>query len=147
MTAILLTTSISNVDLNAKKHHSSNTLPSVRESDSSPSSSSRSSNTPTVFFDKPTPNGNAQILDGVSKTKKFGSSALVGEVKNNGPDTITFTKVTATYYDAQNKTIGTDFTYTDPMDIPSGQSAPFSIQSLDSPLDEAHMIKLHLDFQ
>ena len=96
------------------KHRSNDSLPSVRES-SSDSNSGSSSNTPTIFFDKPTPNGDAQILDGVSKTKKFGTTSLVGEVKNNSPDTITFAKVTATYYDDQNKTIGTDFTFTDPM--------------------------------
>ena len=50
---------------------------------------------------------------------------LIGEVKNNGADTIRFAKITATYYDAQNHTIGTDFTFTDPMDILAGSSTPF----------------------
>lgn len=68
-------------------------------------------------------------------------------MKNNSPDTITFAKVTATYYDDQNKTIGTDFTFTDPMNIPAGQSAPFDLSSLVGEVNQAHLIKLHLDFQ
>jgi hypothetical protein len=131
--------------INAKKHHN-DSLPSVRESDSG-SSSTNSGNTPTIFFDKPTPTGDAQIADGVSKTKQFGTTALVGEVKNNSPDTIQFAKVTATYYDDQNKTLGTDFTYTDPMNIPAGSSAPFSLLNQGGEVNQAHLIKLHLDFQ
>ena len=61
---------------------------------------------PIIFYDKPTPNDNAQILQTASKTQKFGNPAMVGEVKNNGPDTIQFAKVTATYYDNTNRILG-----------------------------------------
>jgi hypothetical protein len=87
-------------------------------------------------------------MDGISKHKDAIGTHLIGEVKNNGTDTIRFAKITATYYDVQNNTIGTDFTFTDPTDIPVGSSAPFDLllQSSDI-LNEANMIKLHLDFQ
>ena len=45
-------------------------------------------------------------MDGVSKHKYAIGTYLIGEVKNNGADTIRFAKITATYYNAQNRTIG-----------------------------------------
>jgi hypothetical protein len=110
------------------------------------SSNSGQGSSPVIFYDKSTPNDSAKI-DGATKTKKFGNPAIVGEVKNNGQDTIKFAKVTATYYDVQNHVIGTDMTYTDPADILAGSSAPFTILNTDKELNQAHSVKLHLDFQ
>jgi hypothetical protein len=52
---------------------------------------------------------------------------VVGEVTNNGPAVSKFTQVSGTFYDSQGKTVATAFTYTDPMDLQPGQSAPFDM--------------------
>ena len=51
----------------------------------------------------------------------------MGEVTNNGSGVSHYTKVAGTFYDDQNKTVATEFTYTDPNDLEQGQSAPFDM--------------------
>lgn len=55
------------------------------------------------------------------------SAHVVGEVTNNGPGVSKFTEVSGTFYDDQNKTVATGFTYTYPSDLAPGQSAPFDM--------------------
>jgi len=52
---------------------------------------------------------------------------VVGEVENGLSRSIDFLKVTGTFYDASNKVIGTDFTYTDPNSLEAGETAPFDM--------------------
>jgi hypothetical protein len=52
---------------------------------------------------------------------------VVGEVQNNGPETAKFVEVSATLYDSNNKVIDTESTFTKPIDIDTGQKAPFGI--------------------
>jgi hypothetical protein len=52
---------------------------------------------------------------------------IVGEVENGLSRSIDFVKVTGTFYDASNKVIGTDFTFTDPDTLEAGETAPFDL--------------------
>jgi hypothetical protein len=56
---------------------------------------------------------------------------VVGEVKNNGPATSSFTKVVGKFY-AQGKVVGVDFAYTSPAEIPPGQTYGFKITVRDA---------------
>jgi hypothetical protein len=52
---------------------------------------------------------------------------VVGEVENNNPSDAKFVRITGTFYDTNNQVVATDFTFTSPSDIGSGQKAPFEI--------------------
>ncbi len=67
------------------------------------------------------------ILSHNSYTDSVGYFHVVGEVENNTPRTAEFVQVTGTFYDTKNDVVGTQFTYTSPSDIPSGEKAPFEI--------------------
>lgn len=54
----------------------------------------------------------------------------VGEMQNNSPTSAQFVQVTGTFYDNNNQVVGTQFTYTNPSDIGSGQKAPFDLTLL-----------------
>jgi hypothetical protein len=73
-----------------------------------------------------------QIQSQSSSTDSVGWYEVVGEVKNNGPATSSFTKVVGTFYDAQGKVVGVDFAYTSPADIPPGQTYGFKITVRDA---------------
>jgi hypothetical protein len=49
------------------------------------------------------------------------------EIQNNGTEPLDFVRVTATFYDANNSILGSDFTYTEPDTLDPGQSAPFKL--------------------
>jgi hypothetical protein len=68
-----------------------------------------------------------QILSHNSFMDTLGYRHVVGEIKNNYPSTATFVKIIGTFYDVNNIVVGTDFTYTNPSDIGSGQKAPFEL--------------------
>jgi hypothetical protein len=68
-----------------------------------------------------------QILSHNSFTDSIGYLHVVGEIKNNYPSTVTFVKIVGTFYDVNNIVVGTDFTYTNPSDIGSGQTVPFEL--------------------
>ena len=55
----------------------------------------------------------------------YGYYYINGEVVNTGTEAATFVKLTAAMYDSTGKIVDTDFTYTDPSDLSSGQTAPF----------------------
>lgn len=70
------------------------------------------------------------VLKVLSSNKFFDSAGylhLVGEIQNGTPDSVTFVKATATFYDKNNNVVATDFTYTSPSDLSPGDKAPFEI--------------------
>lgn len=70
---------------------------------------------------------NLKILSSNEFTDSIGYLHVVGEVQNNTPQPAEFVKVTGTFYDSFGKVVATDFTYTNPRDIPSGEKAPFEM--------------------
>jgi hypothetical protein len=48
-------------------------------------------------------------------------------VINDSPVTAEFVKIIATFYNAYNQVVGTDFAYTQPTNLAPGQRAPFDI--------------------
>jgi hypothetical protein len=67
------------------------------------------------------------ILSQSAYTDSIGTVHIVGEVINQSPVTAKFVQITATFYDANNQVVGTDFTFTQPSDLAPGQRAPFDI--------------------
>lgn len=53
---------------------------------------------------------NLKLSVGNSYYSSIGSAHVVGEVTNNGPGVSKFTKVSGTFFDAQNKIVATEFT-------------------------------------
>ena len=49
---------------------------------------------------------------------------------------VSYVKIIATFYDKDDIVIGTDYTYTDPSDLRSGQEAPYDISVSDSDVNE-----------
>jgi hypothetical protein len=52
---------------------------------------------------------------------------VVGEVANNGSTNINYVEIISTFYDKDNKIIGTKNTFTNPTTILSLNSAPFDL--------------------
>lgn len=57
----------------------------------------------------------------------LGYAHILGEVTNQGTETTQYAKVSGTFYNDQNRVVGTGFTFTDPSDLQPGQSAPFDL--------------------
>jgi PDZ domain len=57
-----------------------------------------------------------------------GGLHIVGEVINESIEEMRLVQVTASFYDTSNQIIGTQNTYTSPMNLQSGQRAPFDIR-------------------
>lgn len=73
---------------------------------------------------------NVSVVSSKQKNTSYGSTSIVGEVINNGNDSATFVKVTATFYDANNEVVDTNFTYagdTAGTALQKGKTAPFEI--------------------
>ena len=68
-----------------------------------------------------------RILSHSSYVDSTGNLRIVGEVINESHLSIRFVEIIATFYDANNSVIGTDFTFTSPSTIQPGQRAPFDI--------------------
>jgi SLAP domain-containing protein len=73
-----------------------------------------------------------------SYINSIGNMHVIGEVQNNTPNVIQYVKVTGTFYDNNNKVVGTSFTYTDPTDLAPNEKAPFDLILSDAsiPLDQ-----------
>jgi hypothetical protein len=72
---------------------------------------------------------------------------LDGEIQNNGTVSLDFVKATATFYDATNSILGSDFAYTEPTTLEPGQTAPFKITAGfgdNLPVHQISSIKLHI---
>jgi hypothetical protein len=73
-----------------------------------------------------------------------------GEIQNNGTEPLDFVRVTATFYDANNSILGSDFTFTEPDTLEPGQSAPFKLTvgyGDTMPINDIARIKLHIGTQ
>ena len=68
-----------------------------------------------------------RILSYSSYVGSTGSLHIVGEVINESFQPIRFVEITATFYDSNNRVIGTDFTFTNPSTLEPGQIAPFDL--------------------
>ena len=74
---------------------------------------------------------------------------MVGEVKNGSPILAKFVKVIGTFYDSSDNVVCTGFTYTQPSDIPNGQSKPFELflTSASIPISQIDHYKLAVTYQ
>jgi hypothetical protein len=84
--------------------------------------------------------------------KTFGNRQLDlrGEIKNNGTETAHSVKIIATFYNANNVTLGSNIAYTQPDSIEPGQSAPYTINAGSGDgirVREIDHIKYHIDWQ
>lgn len=68
-----------------------------------------------------------RILSYSSYVSSTGNMHIVGEVINESYQLVRFVEITATFYDANNRVIGTDFTFTNPSTLQPGQRAPFDM--------------------
>ncbi len=88
-----------------------------------------------------------EILSMNSYTDNSGYVKVVGEVKNNLQSNINFVKLTATFYDADKKVIGTDFTYAELDILKPNQKSPFELSSYPNKrTPEWDNYKLHLSY-
>jgi parallel beta-helix repeat protein len=71
---------------------------------------------------------------------------VVGEVQNNSTSGIRFVQVIGTFYDTNNRVVGTGFTFTQPRDLLSGRVAPFELilTSASVPMGEIDHYRLRL---
>lgn len=85
-----------------------------------------------------------ELLSDNSFTDSVGYFHVVGEVKNNSPNSVRFVKIIGTFYDSSNQVVATDFTYTNPTNIDSGGTAPFEIilSSASIPISQISNYKL-----
>jgi hypothetical protein len=68
-----------------------------------------------------------RILSYSDYVSSTGSLHIVGEVINESFQPIRFVEITATFYDSNNRVIGTDFTFANPSTLQPGQRAPFDM--------------------
>ena len=90
-----------------------------------------------------------QILSDNSFTDSVGYLHLVCEVQNNSPTNAQFVQVIGTFNDNKNEVVVTQFTYTNPSDIGSGQEAPFDLTLLSAsiPISQIHHYNLQATAQ
>lgn len=83
---------------------------------------------------EPKSKADVSVVSSKQKTSSYGSISIVGEVVNNGNDVANYVKITATFYDANNEVVDTNFTYagdTANTGLQKGKTAPFEINLLD----------------
>ena len=68
-----------------------------------------------------------RILSDNNYVDSIGTLHIVGEVINESYQPARYIRITATFYDANNSVIGTDFTFTSPSTLQPGQRAPFDL--------------------
>ena len=80
---------------------------------------------------------------------EFGYVHVLGEIQNALSSKMDFVKVNVAYYDSQNRIIGSDFVYSDPSSLLSGQSATY--QALTSPnslaSSDVSSVKVNYEYQ
>jgi hypothetical protein len=67
------------------------------------------------------------ILSHDSYINSIGHMHIIGEIENNTPNIKQFVQVIATFYDSNNKVVGTSNTYTTPTDLKPDEVAPFDL--------------------
>jgi hypothetical protein len=85
----------------------------------------------------PIPTKESEILSHSSYIDGLGYFNVVGEVKNTLSSNTNYVKIVATFYDAQEKVIGTDFTYTELDILKPNQKSPFKLSSYPDKIDPA----------
>lgn len=90
-----------------------------------------------------------KILSSNDFIDSIGYLHVVGEVENNTPTNAQFVKITGTFYDSNNQVVATDFTFTNPSDIGSGQKAPFdlTLTSASVPVSQIDHYELQATYQ
>jgi hypothetical protein len=68
-----------------------------------------------------------KLSAGDSHLDDIGYLHVVGEITNQGSQKATYVKVSGAFYNSSNAVVATDYTFTDPKDLESGQTAPFEI--------------------
>jgi hypothetical protein len=68
-----------------------------------------------------------RILSDNNYVDSIGTLHIVGEVINESYQPVSYVRITATFYDANNSVIGTDYTFTSPSTLQPGQRAPFDL--------------------
>ncbi|CAN5240522.1 hypothetical protein BH18THE2_BH18THE2_41480 [soil metagenome] len=68
-----------------------------------------------------------RILSDNNYVDSIGTLHIVGEVINESYQPARYVRITATFYDANNSVIGTDYTFTSPSTLQPGQRAPFDL--------------------
>lgn len=76
----------------------------------------------------------------------MGYFKVVGEVENTLPNNINFVQIVATFYDDQNKVIGTAFTFTDLDILKPNQKSPFELSSYPEEINPSSY-KLQLSYR
>jgi hypothetical protein len=72
-------------------------------------------------------NTGINILSQTSYVDSIDYFHVIGEVQNNAPESMEFVKITATFYDAAGKVVGTDFGYTTMDILRPAERSPFEI--------------------
>ncbi len=100
------------------------------------------------FTDMP-PNSPLYITNTFMHKDTLNNIVITGEIKNRGTSTADFVELIATFYDINNKTVGNQYTFTEPTTLQPGQAAPFTmyLSPNDMPLDEINSVKYHLSWQ
>lgn len=75
------------------------------------------------------PVGGLVLSPGIPYSDSFGYRYYPGEVANTNGFTARFTQVALTEYDAWANVSWSDFTFTEPSDIPSGATAPYELMT------------------
>ena len=90
-----------------------------------------------------------EILSHNSFADSLGYLHVVGEIKNNYPSTATSVTIVGTFYDINNRVVGTQFTYANPSDIGSGEKAPFELilSSASVPISQIDHYNLQTTYQ
>ena len=75
---------------------------------------------------------------------------VIGEIKNNDTESADLVKLTATFYDANNRTLGNEAAFTDPTTLEPEQSGPFKMTAGflgNLNVDEIQYVKFHISSQ
>lgn len=77
--------------------------------------------------------GGVVILSKSENTDVIGAFHIVGEVQNQTSAQVDYVKIIATFYNASNVVVGTEFSFSDPFTLAPGQKAPFDVSAYPSP--------------
>ena len=107
-------------------------------------------NTKTTLTDTlPKSNNTIKILSHDSYIDSGGTMHVVGEVENNTPKVAQFVEIIGTFYDSNNKVVGTSSTFTSPTDLASGEITPFDLMLSDAsiPIEQIERYTLKVSGQ
>jgi hypothetical protein len=82
--------------------------------------------------------GKVEVKSQLKKISSIGYMEVVGEVVNNTNKPVSYVKITATFYNSENKVIGTGSTYageTSDTPLAVGATTPFEVSSYPDKID------------